>query len=78
MPKRTVIGESVKGAFAENDNSYVLIVEDDGSKWIEQEWSFVDPYGKKAPNEGKKRMTVDEFLKGDFPEGLKGKVRRAT
>ena len=39
--KRTVIADSVKGAFAENDSTWTLIVEDDGTKIIEHEWSFV-------------------------------------
>ena len=78
MGKRTVIADQAKGALAERDSTWVLVEEDDGSKFIEHSWSFVDPYGKKPPNEGSKRYTLSEFLNGDHPDGLKQKVRSAV
>lgn len=76
MTKRIQISEQIKGALRQNESWWTLILEDDGTRRIEHEWSHVDPYGKKAASEGKETISVDDFLAGDHPEALKAKVRR--
>ncbi len=77
MAKRIQISEQIRGALRQSESWWTLILEDDGSKSMEHEWSHVDPFGKKAPNEGKEIISVDAFLAGDHPEALKAKVRAA-
>jgi hypothetical protein len=75
MAKRTQIGESKKGPFGEKENWFHFVVGDDGKQYVEHEWSYVDPYGKSAGSEGSKKIPVNEFLAGDYGEGMKAVVR---
>lgn len=77
MVRRIQISEQIKGALRQSESWWTLILEDDGTKSMEHEWSHVDPFGKKASNEGKEIIPVDSFLAGDHPEALKAKVRAA-
>ena len=66
MAKRMQISESIKGALRQNEIWWTLILEDDGTKFMEHEWSYV--------NEGVKKISLNEFLSADHPEALKAKV----
>jgi hypothetical protein len=76
MAKRVQIGESIKGSFRETEDWWHFVVEDDGSKYVEHEWSYADPYKGKG-TEGTKKIPVDEFLSSDASEGLKAELRKA-
>lgn len=76
MAKRIQISEQIKGSLRQNESWWTLILEDDGTKVMEHEWSNVDPYGKGA-NEGTERILVGDFLAGNHPEPLKARVRNA-
>jgi len=77
MASRVQIGESIKGALRQNEDWWYLVLEDDGSCYVEHEWSYVDPYGRGKPNSGTKTFTVEEFLAGDSSEGMKSELRSA-
>ena len=48
-----------------------LIVEDDGRKVIEHQWSRTDASGRRGPDAGTERIPLDEFMsRGDDPELL--------
>jgi hypothetical protein len=51
-----------KGAWGETEDWWNLVTEDDGKPWVEHEWSYHDLYGKREPDTGVTRMTVEEFL----------------
>ena len=76
MSKKIQIGEQKKGPFGEKEDWWYVVVEDDGRKFVEHEWSHVDPY-KGGGNEGTKKVAVDDFLASDASVGLKGAVRDA-
>jgi len=46
-----------------------------GKQYVEHEGSYVDPYGKSAGSEGSKKIPVNEFLAGEYGEGMKAVVR---
>ena len=76
MAKRIEIGKSVKGSLAQKEHWWYLIVEDSGEKFVEYEWSYVNPYPHGgAGSEGTKKVPVDEFLAGDYSDGIKARVR---
>jgi hypothetical protein len=77
MAKRIQISEQIKGALRQNESWWTLILEDDGTKSMEHEWSYVDPFGKNPGSEGKEIIPVEAFLADDHPEALKAKVRAA-
>lgn len=76
MSKRVQIGESIKGSFRETEDWWHYVVEDNGSAYVEHEWSHTDPY-RGNDDSGVKKTPVDEFLAGDASEGLKGELRSA-
>jgi hypothetical protein len=73
--KRVQIGESRKGPFGEKEDWYHFVVGDDGKQCVEHEWSYTDPYGKNPGSDGTKKISVDEFLAGDYGDGMKAVVR---
>ena len=76
MAKRVQFGESVKGAFRETEDWWHLVVDDKGAKYVEREWSHVDPY-RGNHSEGTESIPVDEFLASDVGDGLKNELRNA-
>lgn len=65
MAVKTQFHERIKGSLQEMEDWWRLVVEDDGTTYVEHEWNHVDPYGKRAPREGKRQIPVDEFFAGD-------------
>jgi hypothetical protein len=61
----------------ENEDWWYLVIEDDGSNWVEHEWSYVDRYGKHPPNSGKSRFSVDEFMAADVSPAVKANLETA-
>ena len=72
---RTRIHAKVKGALAENEDWWVLIVDTESdNKTVEHEWSHTNAYGP-GQNSGMTSMTVDEFLGSDADNAAKDKLR---
>lgn len=75
MAQRVLIAESAKGAFQENDDSWYLVIDDDGTKMVLHEWDHVDIYKNNAMNVGEKTYTIEEALQ--LPIGLTLKKKLA-
>jgi hypothetical protein len=72
---RTRIHSKTKGALAENEDWWVLIVDiESGSKSVEHEWSYTNAYGS-GQDSGKTTVTVDEFLASGADDAVKMKLR---
>lgn len=72
MAEKIQIYQIVKGSLMETEDWWYLVTEDDGSKYVEHEWSHVGPYrlGSNS-NSGTKRIEIAEFLASDAPEPAK-------
>jgi hypothetical protein len=64
-----------RGSHAEDEDWYRLVTEDDGTRFVEHEWSYTNPYPPQNSDDGTQRMTVDEFLSGDYDANAKNKLR---
>jgi hypothetical protein len=69
------IGERRKGALMHDEAWWHLVIEDNGSHYVEHEWSYVDPYGKGKGNSGTENIPTKDFLAGDHNDGLKNELR---
>ncbi|MBR0789887.1 hypothetical protein [Bradyrhizobium manausense] len=76
MPKRIPLTEAKKGPLGEKEDWYVLVIEDSGESYIEHEWSHENAFGK-GGNAGKKKIPVDEYLKGNHNAEAVAKVKQA-
>ena len=74
MAVKTQIHQRIKGALQETEDWWRLVVEDDGTTYVEHEWSHVDPYGQRAPDAGTQRILVNEFLAGDHDPTAKNNL----
>lgn len=74
MARRVKLGERIKGGLNQNEDWWYF-VDDGNSKYVEHEWSHVDPYRKGKGNSGTKKIPTDEFLASDASEGLKNALR---
>jgi len=64
------------GAYAEDDHDYTLVTDDEGHQSVEHEHSRVDVYNGGGTDKTTSSASVDEFLSGSEPEGVKEKLRR--
>jgi len=71
MAERIQVYQKVKGSLMENEDWWYLVVDDNGNRHVEHEWSHVDPYGKREPNSGKIKISIDDFLRGDHEAAAK-------
>ena len=74
MAVKTQFHQRIKGSLLETEDWWHLIVEDDGTTYVEHEWSHVDPYGKRATRAGAQRILVDEFFAGDHDPTAKNNL----
>lgn len=70
---RTEIHSKRKGSLGQNEDWWTL-VDENGAKLVEHEWSYTNAYGS-GQNSGKKLVPVDEFLASDADEEVKAKLR---
>ncbi|WP_256809157.1 hypothetical protein [Bradyrhizobium sp. Bra64] len=75
MATRTLITETRRGALGQNEDWWYFVANDDGSRHIEHEWSYVDAHGKGKDSAGTKKLTVEEFLKDNHNAAAVGKVK---
>ena len=76
MAERVKLGERIKGGLNQNEDWWYFV--DDGeSKYVEHEWSYVDPFGKGKGSSGVKKIPPEEFLSSNVGEGLKNALRAA-
>jgi hypothetical protein len=64
--RRIPIHTSVKGALAQTEDWWTLVVNTDtGEKLVEHDWSHGNPYKAKSESSGTETVSVEDFLKGD-------------
>ena len=64
--KRIPIHTSVKGAMAETEDWWTLVINTDtGERLVEHDWSRGNPYKAKSESSGTETVSVDAFLNGD-------------
>jgi hypothetical protein len=78
MAEKVEFHKSVKGPLMETEDWWRLVTEDDGQRFVEHEWSYVDPKLASSGNTGTKRFAVDEFLAGDAPQSVKDILAKLT
>jgi len=66
--------EKRSGALAEKEDSWRLVVADDGTSQVEHECSYTNPYRAGSSNAGKRMYAVEEFLYGDHDGTAKAKL----
>lgn len=72
---KEIFHSQAKGSYQENDDDYALVTEEDGSKYVEHEWSHVDVRKTGNIDKGTKRYSVEEFLASDVSAAIKGKLK---
>jgi hypothetical protein len=76
MARRIQIGERDEGPVQHSKDLWFLVLEDEGSQYIEHAWSRGGLDGKAAQS-GTKILSVEEFLAGEIDDRLK-KILRAA
>jgi hypothetical protein len=76
MVRRIQLGERDEGPVQHNKDLWFLVLEEDGSQYIEHAWSRAGQDGK-AAGLGTKIFSVEEFLAGESDDKLK-KILRAV
>ena len=66
MPDRIELSASAKGSLGEDEDWWVLVVDDDGKMYVEHEWSHVNAYKFRVGSSGTNQITVSHFLSGDY------------
>lgn len=61
------LDKRVKGSLGETEDWWRLMREEDGSFFVEHEWSHTKLKSLMS-DEGEKRLTVEEFLASDLPK----------
>jgi hypothetical protein len=74
MTKAIEFHSRTQGSLGENEDWYRLIVEEDGSRVVEHEWSHTNAYKVSQSDSGSKRISVEEFLRGAYDQTAKGKL----
>lgn len=75
MAESISLHKKTKGALAEKEDWWRLIVQDDGASYVEHEWSHHDAYGKKKPESGTRKVPIDEFLAGEEESAAQDALR---
>ncbi|MBM3578646.1 MAG: hypothetical protein FJX40_13580 [Alphaproteobacteria bacterium] len=79
MAEKVEFHKSVKGPLMETEDWWRLVIEDDGQRFVEHEWSYADPHKlASSDNSGTKRFAVDEFLASDAPQAVKDMLTKLT
>jgi hypothetical protein len=58
------------------EDSWFLVEEPDGARYVEHEWSHFSPYVDRRAREGAERHSPDEFLADDHDETAKARLAR--
>jgi hypothetical protein len=75
MATRIQLSERITGSFREEEDWFYFVIDDDGSKYVEHEWSFLDKNGSRPSASGCKRIPVEEFLRSEYGQGVKESLR---
>lgn len=62
MAEKIEFHKRAKGALAEREDWWFLIINDEGARHIVHEWSHHNAYKGGTPNIGEKAIPVEEFL----------------
>jgi hypothetical protein len=77
MAQRIEIGERIKGTFRDIEDLWHLVVDDDGTRYVEHEWTRLHHHDPRPPEVGTRKIPIDEFFAGDFGHGIKEDLRQA-
>jgi hypothetical protein len=75
MSDRIELNASAKGSLGEDEDWWVLVIEDNGKMYVEHEWSHRNAYKFRVSNSGKKQIAVSYFLSGDYNSKAQQKLR---
>jgi hypothetical protein len=75
MPARVELSATAKGSLGEDEDWWVLVIDDGGKMYVEHEWSHRNAYKFRVGNSGKSKIAVAHFLSGDYNSKAQQKLR---
>ena len=75
MSKLIELSTSTKGSLGEDQDWWQLVTDNDGTMFVEHEWSHRNAYKFRVSNSGKEQIAVDHFLSGNYDSNVQQKLR---